>query len=96
MSVNGVQARLLVHVGPSIMQIMQIIDHADHALCGSGREHHMACSTRTELLGNDEDAVAVLQDGGLAGKGSGVTVCVRRRDERYKWEIGWARLLQGM
>ena len=70
-------------------------DHADHALCGSGREHHMACSTRTELLGNDEDAVAVLQDGGLAGTGSGVAVCVRRRDERYKWEIRMARL-QGM
>ena len=71
-------------------------DHADHALCGSGREHHMACSTRTELLGNDENAVAVLQDGGLAGKGSVLTVCVRRRDERYKWEIRMARLLQGM
>ena len=56
----------------------------------------MACSTRTELLGNDEDAVAVLQDGGLAGTGSGVAVCVRRKGERYKWEIRMARLLQGM
>ena len=51
---------------------------------------------RTELLGNDEDAVAVLQDGGLAGTGSGVAVCVRRKGERYKWEIRMARLLQGM
>ena len=29
MSVNGVQARLLVHVGPSIMQIMQIMHCAE-------------------------------------------------------------------